>query len=189
MYQRTSCIGLTLVLTAMLAGQASAATPALHRPREAARAAPTARIAASAAAAAATAAATVIENGRQCSVIGFEGVGDLAAIPEFDGIASPGWLGIIDADAGGTGNFAQEPSPQTIAFWLGGDPGSRDIVMTNVASKVEFYYASAVGMTLQALDETGNEVARERRRELQPRRGRPERPVQPVGPDQRRDPG
>ena len=160
MYQRTSCIGLTLVLTAMLAGQASAATPALHRPREAARAAPTARIAASAAAAAATAAATVIENGRQCSVIGFEGVGDLAAIPEFDGIASPGWLGIIDADAGGTGNFAQEPSPQTIAFWLGGDPGSRDIVMTNVASKVEFYYASAVGMTLQALDETGNEVAR-----------------------------
>ncbi|KQW96704.1 hypothetical protein ASC94_07690 [Massilia sp. Root418] len=103
--------------------------------------------------------ASVIENGRQCTVITFEGVGDLAPIPVFDGISSPGWLGIIDADAGGTGNFAQEPSPQTIAFWLGGDPGSRDIVMANKASKVEFYYASYVGVTMQALDEAGNVLA------------------------------
>lgn len=99
--------------------------------------------------------APVIEQGRQCTTIDFEGVGNLAAIPDFDGISSPGWLGIIDADAGGSGNFAQEPTPETIAFWLGGDPGSRDIVMSNKASKLEFYYASSVTVTMQALDEAG----------------------------------
>lgn len=103
--------------------------------------------------------ATVIENGRQCTVITFEGVGDQAPIPVFDGISSPGWLGIIDADAGGSGNFAQEPSPETIAFWLGGNPGSRDIVMSNKASKVEFFYASFVAVTMQALDDTGAVLA------------------------------
>ena len=39
--------------------------------------------------------------------------------------------GIIDQDAGGTGNIAFEPSPQTVAFWLGGAPGSRDIVIAD----------------------------------------------------------
>lgn len=105
-------------------------------------------------------AAPVIENGRECTVINFEGVGNQAAIPEFDGIQSPGWLGIIDQDAGGTGNFANEPTPQTIAFWLGGNPGSRDIVMTKTpASRLEFYYASAVAVTMQALDDKGNVLA------------------------------
>ena len=104
-------------------------------------------------------AAPIIENGRQCTTIDFEGVGDLAQIPVFDGITSPGWLGIIDADSGGSGNFAQEPSPQTIAFWLGGNPGSRDIVMTNPASKIDFFYSSFVSVTMQALDEKGNLLA------------------------------
>jgi len=101
----------------------------------------------------------VTENGRQCTTITFEGIGDLAAIPDFDGISSPGWLGLIDADAGGSGNFAFEPSPETIAFWLGGAPGSRDIVLTNPASKVEFFYASFVPIRMDAYDESGKLLA------------------------------
>lgn len=99
-----------------------------------------------------------VENGQVCTTITFEGVGDLAAIPVFDGISSPGWLGIIDADSGGSGNFAFEPSPQTIAFWLGGAPGSRDIVIADPASRLEFRYSSFVSVTLQAFDRNGNQI-------------------------------
>ncbi len=100
-----------------------------------------------------------VEDGQVCTTIDFEGVGDLAAIPAFDGITSPGWLGIIDADAGGTGNFAFEPSPQTIAFWLGGAPGARDIVIADATSRVEFRYSSFVTVTMQAFDTGNNQVA------------------------------
>lgn len=103
--------------------------------------------------------ATSVENGLSCTTITFEGVGNLSGIPDFDGISSPGWLGIIDADAGGSGNFAFEPSPETIAFWLGGAPGSRDIVFTTPVAKVEFLYSSFVTVQLEAFDEAGNVIA------------------------------
>ena len=73
------------------------------------------------------------ENGQQCTTITFEGLGDLAAVPTIEGINSPGWLSLIDYDAGGNGNFANEPSPQTIMFWLGSNPS---IVLDKPASKV-----------------------------------------------------
>ena len=148
-------LGLALGLAA--AAPAYAEQPALHRPAPAGSTAQ-ARVALQSTQAAPRL-ATTIENGRQCSLITFEGVGNLAPIPAFDGIQSPGWLGIIDADAGGTGNFAQEPSPQTIAFWLGGNASSRDIVLTNKASKVEFYFSSAVQIRMEALDDTGAVLA------------------------------
>ncbi|HYH47486.1 MAG TPA: hypothetical protein VEG34_17530, partial [Thermoanaerobaculia bacterium] len=99
-----------------------------------------------------------VEDGQICNTITFEGVGDLAAIPAFDGITSPGWLGIIDEDAGGTGNIAFEPSPQTVAFWLGGAPGSRDIVIADPASRVEFLYTSFVTVSMVAFDANNNQV-------------------------------
>ena len=102
---------------------------------------------------------TEVEDGLICTIIDFEGVGNLSAIPVFDGISSPGWLGLIDADAGGSGNFAFEPSPQTIAFWLGGAPGARDIVFETPVAKVEFFYASFVTVTLQAFDQNGVQVS------------------------------
>lgn len=101
-------------------------------------------------------AANEVEDGAVCTTIDFEGVGDLSLIPEFDGITSPGWLGIIDADAGGSGNFAFEPSPETIAFWLGGPAGSREILVRDAASKVGFLYASYVTVRLEAFDADGN---------------------------------
>ncbi len=99
--------------------------------------------------------AATIENGRVCTTIDFEGVGDLTAVPTIAGIHTPEWLGIVDYDVGGSGNFAQEPSPQTIAFWLGGNPAQRDIVFDNPASKVEFFYASFVGVQVTAYDASG----------------------------------
>ncbi|MFM9978841.1 MAG: PEPxxWA-CTERM sorting domain-containing protein [Sphingomonadaceae bacterium] len=65
----------------------------------------------------------------------FEGVGQLAAVNDFynggtDSAGNSGVnygvnfsstsLGIIDADAGGTGNFANEPSASTVLFFLSG---------------------------------------------------------------------
>lgn len=106
--------------------------------------------------------ATIIEDGVVCTVIDFEGVGDQSPIPEFDGISSPNWLGIIDADSGGSGNIAFEPSPQTVAFWLGGPDGtgsSRDVVFSEPAAVVEFFYASTVTVFLEAFDARGSRVA------------------------------
>ncbi|MCX2861428.1 hypothetical protein OOZ63_06205 [Paucibacter sp. PLA-PC-4] len=128
--------------------------PGLHQPRSAATASPAAApVKRSAAPMAAT-----IESGRVCTTIDFEGVGNLAAVPPVAGITTPGWLGIIDFDAGGTGNFANEPSPQTIAFWLGGNASQRDIVLANPASKAEFYFSSFVNVRVTAFDEAGVEL-------------------------------
>lgn len=98
------------------------------------------------------------ESGRVCTTIDFEGIGDLSPIPEFDGITSPGWLGLIDFDAGGSGNFAFEPSPSTIAFWLGDPAGWREIHFAYPVSSLEFLYCSYVTITLEAFDADGNLV-------------------------------
>jgi hypothetical protein len=69
-----------------------------------------------------------------------------------------GALSLIDADSGGTGNFANEPSGDTIAFWL----SSGGLVM-NVAAGFDtgfaFYYTSSTAATVtiyDGLDKTGN---------------------------------
>ena len=60
----------------------------------------------------------------------FEGIGDQEAIGDFYnggggedfGVTfSDNALGVIDADAGGNGNFGNEPTPDTIMFFLTGD--------------------------------------------------------------------
>jgi hypothetical protein len=105
---------------------------------------------------------TTVEEGLVCTTIDFEGVGNRSPIPEFDGISSPDWLGIIDLDAGGTGNFAFEPSPETVAFWLGGETGtgsSRDIVLAEPAGTMEFFYASFVTVRADAFDGSGQRIA------------------------------
>lgn len=65
---------------------------------------------------------------------------------------------LIDADAGGSGNFANEPSPNTIAFFL-----SQDGILMNVAggfgTSFSFYYSSADVATVKiydSLDATGH---------------------------------
>lgn len=95
----------------------------------------------------------------ECNFIDFEGLVNFAAVGTVAG--TPGvtfgasWLGLIDADAGGSGNFANEPSPDTTAFFLTpADPIDFD---TGVESMEIFYVASAlsVPVTLTAWDGVG----------------------------------
>jgi len=67
----------------------------------------------------------------------------------------PDWLSIIEDSQGGSGNFADEPSPITIAFWLYGNQTSQDIEIPNGASSISLYYSSAYSITLSAYDANG----------------------------------
>jgi len=98
-----------------------------------------------------------------CNLIDFEGVGDTQVIGAIPGAVTvtfgPSWLGLIDADAGGTGNFANEPSPSTIAIFLNlADP----ITFSSPVQFVQVFYtatAASVPITLTAWDSVGNVVA------------------------------
>lgn len=90
-------------------------------------------------------------------VLDFEGLGDLEAVddfynggtggngsgpgPDYGVEFSANSLALIDADAGGSGNFANEPSPSTILFWL-----DQNSAVMNVAAGFDtgfsFYYSS-----------------------------------------------
>ena len=139
------CVLLAILLAPRIAG--AQGLPTISRPS-----------AGSSARAAATSGrplASVIENGQECTTITFEGLADGAPVPPINGINSPGWLSLIDADAGGNGNFANEPSPETIMFWLGSNPS---IVLDNPASKIEFYYSTSVNLTVTAFDEANTQL-------------------------------
>ena len=105
-------------------------------------------------------------------VLDFEGAGNGASINDFynGGTDSQGNSGVnygiqfgtnslslIDADAGGGGNFANEPSPSTILFFLTGT------AVLNYAPGFDtgfsFFYSSATAATVNVydgLDGTGN---------------------------------
>jgi hypothetical protein len=108
-------------------------------------------------------------------VLDFEGIGDQANINDFynggtDSMGNSGTdygigfgsntLGIIDADAGGTGNFANEPSADTVMFFLTGT------AVLNYAAGFDtgfsFFYSSSTVASVfvyDGLDATGNLLA------------------------------
>lgn len=86
----------------------------------------------------------------------FEGVGDECAINDFynggtDACNNSGTnygigftsasLGLIDADAGGTGNFANEPSPSTALFFLSSDRATMNVA-AGFDTGFSFYYSA-----------------------------------------------
>ena len=110
-------------------------------------------------------------------VLDFEGLGNLERILDFydggfGGFGSgpgpdygisfgPDALALIDADAGGSGNFANEPSANTIAFFLTG-PGVVMNVKNGFTDGFSFYYTSARVGTVTVYDGpngTGNVLA------------------------------
>lgn len=104
-------------------------------------------------------------NGIDCTFVDFEGVGDQQPVGTVAGVPQvtfgDSWLGVIDADAGGMGNFANEPSPDTATSFLDTlDP----ITFDTGVQYIELYYvASAISLpvTLTAWDGpdgTGNVV-------------------------------
>jgi hypothetical protein len=90
---------------------------------------------------------------------GLSGQGYLG--PDFDIQFSPNALSIIDGDAGGTGNFANEPSPSTILFFLSGSPFMN--VPNGFSTGFSCYYTSityAGSITIyDGLNGTGNVLA------------------------------
>jgi hypothetical protein len=109
-------------------------------------------------------------------VLNFEGLGDQDEILNFynGGTSSLGYSGtnygvqflgntlsIIDEDAGGSGNFANEPSPSTIMFFLTG-PAAGLNVPAGFSTGFSFYYCSAGTGSVEVydgLDGTGTLLA------------------------------
>ena len=100
-------------------------------------------------------------------VLDFEGIGDGVPVgnyynggggPDYNIDFSPATLALIDSDAGGGGNFANEPTPSTIMFFL---DSNNAILNANdgFTDGFSFYYSSSVTTTVtvyDALNGTGN---------------------------------
>ena len=106
----------------------------------------------------------------------FEGIGNLANIEDFynGGTDSQGnagtdfgvsfsgnTLGIIDSDAGGTGNIANEPSGETVMFFLESDSAIMNFA-AGFDTGFSFFYSSAEAAIVNiwdGLNATGNLIA------------------------------
>ena len=84
-------------------------------------------------------------------VLTFEGIGDGAPIgnyynggggPNFGIEFSDDALGLIDADAGGNGNFGGEPSPSTAMYFVEGNPYLN--VAAGFTTGFSFYYTAVL---------------------------------------------
>jgi hypothetical protein len=98
-----------------------------------------------------------------CNLITFEGLVDNAPIGLVPGPVNvtfgASWLSLIDGDDGGSGNFANEPSSFTTAYFL--DLADISITLGTPVQFVEFFYtASAISLpiTVTAFDSGGNFV-------------------------------
>jgi hypothetical protein len=107
---------------------------------------------------------------RSVIVLNFEGIADNQPVgnyynggggPNYGIYFNPETLALIDADAGGGGNFANEPSPSTIMFFLTGSPIMN--VAAGFSTGLSFYYCSITATgTVQVWDNlngTGNLLA------------------------------
>lgn len=104
----------------------------------------------------------VIKYSMDCATITFEGGGDITLMPDinvgFTTVSFPSWLTLRSSSAGGSGNFSNEPSPHTVAFWLQSqnvDDTKREILFSYPVNNVEFFYASTVLVKLEAFDIAG----------------------------------
>ncbi|HET7560761.1 MAG TPA: PEP-CTERM sorting domain-containing protein [Rhodanobacteraceae bacterium] len=92
----------------------------------------------------------------ETTVLTFEGVGNGAHVNDFynGGTDSEGnsgtnygigfsdtSLGLIDGDAGGSGNFANEPSPDTVLFFLSGGAATMNVA-AGFDTGFSFYYSA-----------------------------------------------
>lgn len=97
-------------------------------------------------------------------VLTFEGIPSNTPIGNFyapDYVFSSSALAIVDLDAGGTGNFANEPSPSTILYFLGANDAILDVT-NGFDTGFSFFYSSTTAATINvydALGGTGNILA------------------------------
>jgi len=103
-------------------------------------------------------------------VLTFEGVGDLNPVGDFYnggggpnyGVSfSPETLALVDSDEGGSGNFANEPSPSTVMFFLEADEAILNVA-AGFTTGFSFFYSAAEAGTVQVyegLNATGSLLA------------------------------
>jgi hypothetical protein len=95
------------------------------------------------------------------TVLTFEGIADNTAVGNFyapDYIFSDDTLALVDSDAGGGGNFANEPSADTIMFFLNANNAVLN-VPAGFDTGFSFFYTSSTAATVtvyDGLDATGN---------------------------------
>jgi hypothetical protein len=108
-------------------------------------------------------------------VLDFEGVGNNAAVNNFYnggtdelgnsgtdyGINFSSGLGLIDADNGGDGNFANEPSSDTVLYFITGGAATMNVA-AGFTTGFSFYYSSSQSASVDVFDGlngTGNLLA------------------------------
>jgi len=98
-------------------------------------------------------------------LVDFEGVDDNFPVGTVYGKVNitfgSSWLGIISIDVGGSGNFTNEPSPVTAAYFL--DQNDISIKFNTGVQLVDFYYSAAkisLPITVSAYDKDGKLIDR-----------------------------
>ena len=119
--------------------------------------------------AAATLAAVMAPATAAVVVLDFEGVGNLANINNFynggtDSLGNSGvnygvafstaTLGLVDFDAGGTGNFANEPSASTVMIFLNANNAVLDVA-AGFTTGFSFFYSSSTAASVTVWDGLG----------------------------------
>ncbi len=87
----------------------------------------------------------------------FEGIGDNTPVGAFyapDYTFSPATLALVDQDAGGSGNFANEPSPNTIMFFLDANNAILDVT-NGFDTGFSFFYTSATAASVNVYSGLG----------------------------------
>lgn len=121
---------------------------------------------------AAVLATPVVASANGIIVLDFEGIGNEAPVGDYYNGAgpanknfgvsfSPATLALIDADAGGTGNFANEPSPSTVMFFLDANEAILNVA-AGFTTGFSFFYSSSTTASVNVFDglnATGNLLA------------------------------
>lgn len=80
----------------------------------------------------------------------FEGIGNLNPVGNFyapNYVFSPATLAVVDADNGGTGNFANEPSSSTVMFFLDGNNAVLNAT-NGFVNGFSFFYSSSTAASV-----------------------------------------
>lgn len=112
--------------------------------------------------AAAALAAPLAASANGIIVLDFEGVGDSNPVGDYYNGAgpankdygvsfSPATLALVDEDAGGSGNFANEPSPDTIMFFLDANEAILNVA-AGFTTGFSFFYSSAEAVSVNVYD-------------------------------------
>jgi hypothetical protein len=92
-------------------------------------------------------------------VLDFEGVGDNNPVGQFyNGFGGPNYgvefspaaLGLVDLEAGGSGDFANEPSPDTILYLM--EPGAILNLSSGFDTGFSLFYSSAIDAIINIYD-------------------------------------